>query len=69
MNLGNLFEVVVHYLLIGRMTSLGRWDGVLMMSVLVCMVTHWIGPIVTHDIRLLGSHDFTKLLYCIVSQP
>ena len=24
---------------------------------------------VSHDIRLSSSHDFTKLLYCIISQP
>ena len=24
-----------------------------MMSALVCMITHWIGPMVNHDIRLL----------------
>ena len=36
----------------------------------MCMVTHWIGPIMSHDIRLSSSHDFTKLLCYIVSnQP
>ena len=34
-----------------------------MVSVLVCMVTHWIGPIGSHDMRLSGSHNFTKLIY------
>ena len=34
-----------------------------MVSVLVCMVTHWIGLIGSHDIRLSGSHNFTKLIY------
>ena len=34
-----------------------------MVSVLVCMVTHWIGPIGSHDIRLLDSHNFSKLIY------
>ena len=38
-----------------------------MVSALVCMVTHWIGPMVSHDIRISSSLDFTKLLYCIVS--
>ena len=40
-----------------------------MMSALLCTITHWIGPTVNHNIRILGSHDFTKILYCIVSQP
>ena len=35
----------------------------LIISVLVHMITHWIGPIVSHDVRLLGSYDLTKLLY------
>ena len=50
MDLGNLFKVVVYYLLIRGMTNLDNWDGVPML-------------------RLLGSHDFTKLLYYINSQP
>ena len=33
-------EVVVLYILIGRITDLGHQDGFPMMSVLVCMVTH-----------------------------
>ena len=35
MNLGNLVETVVHYLLIGRMTCLGHQDEFLMMSALL----------------------------------
>ena len=35
MNLGNLVEIVVHHLLIGGMTYLGRWDEFLIVSVLV----------------------------------
>ena len=42
-------EVVVHHLLIGGMVGLGYWDGFPMVSALVCMVTHWIGPTVSHD--------------------
>ena len=28
-----------------------------------------VGPTMSHDVRLSGSQDFTKLLYYIVSQP
>ena len=38
-----------------------------MLSALMCMVTHYTGPMVSHDIRLSDSHDFTELLHCIVS--
>ena len=69
MSLGNPLEVVVHHFLIGGMTSLGYRDGFPIMSVLVCMVTHWTGPTVSYDLRLSSSHDLTKLLYCVVSQP
>ena len=68
MNLGNPFEAVVYHLIIGGMTGLDCRDEVPMMSTLMCMVTYWTGPTMSHDIRLLGSHDFTKLLYYIVSQ-
>ena len=43
-----------------RMVGFGYRDGFSMVSVLVCMVTHWTG----HTI----SHDLTKLLHCVVSQ-
>ena len=56
--LDNSLEVVVHHLLIGRMIGLGYQDEFLMVSALVCMVTHWI--------RLIVSHDFTRLLHCII---
>ena len=69
MGLGNLLEDVVHHLLIGGKVGLGYRDEFPMVSALVCMVTYWTGPTVSHDVRLLGSYDFTKLLYCIVSQP
>ena len=39
-DLGNPLEIVMNYLLIGRMTCLGHWDSFLMVSALVCMVAH-----------------------------
>ena len=69
MGLGNPLKVVVHHLLIGGITGLGYRDGFPMVSALVCMVTHWTRPTVTHDLRLASSHDLTKLLHYIVSQP
>ena len=38
-----------------------------MESALVCMVIHWIGPMVSHDLRLSSNHYFTKLLHYIIS--
>ena len=58
----------MHHPLIGRMVGLGYWDGVPMMSTLMCMVTHLTQPVVSHDIRISSSHDFTKLLHYIVFQ-
>ena len=49
-NLGNPFEIVVHYLLIRGMTCLDQQDEFPMMSVVVCMVTHKIGPPVNCEI-------------------
>ena len=49
MGLGNPLEVVVHHLLIGGMIGLGYQDGFPMLSALVCMVTHWVGPTMSHD--------------------
>ena len=40
MDLGNPFEVIIHYLLIERMISLGHWDRVPMVNALIYMVTH-----------------------------
>ena len=68
MGLGNLLEVVVHHLLIGEMVGLGYRDEFPMVSALVCMVTHWTGPTVSHDLRLSSSHDFTKMFHYVVSQ-
>ena len=67
MGLGNPLEVLVHYFLIGGMVGLGYWDGFPMMSTLVCMNAHWTGPMVSYDLRLSSSHDFTKLLHYVVS--
>ena len=50
MDLDNPFEVVVNYLLIGRMTCLSCQNGFPMMSALVCIVTYWTEPMVSHDI-------------------
>ena len=69
MGLGSPLEVVVHHFLIGGMVGLGYRDGFPMMCALVCMVTHWIGPMASHDLRLSSSHNLTKLLHCVVSQP
>ena len=69
MSLGNPLEFVVNHLLIRGMAGLGYWDGFPMVSALVCMVAHWTGPIVSYDLRLSSSHDSTKLLHYVVSQP
>ena len=69
MCLGNPLEVIEHHLLIEGMTSLGYRDGFPMVSALVCMVTYWIRPMVSHDLRLSSSHDLTKMLHYVVSQP
>ena len=52
-----------------EMIGLGPYDGFLMGNALVCMVTYWTRPMVSHDVRLSSSHDLTKLLYYMVSQP
>ena len=51
MDLYNLFEIVMHYLLIGGMICLGHLDGFPMVSVLVCMVTYYTRFMVNHDIN------------------
>ena len=67
MGLSNPLETVVYHLLIKGIIGLGYWDEFPMVSVLVCMVTHWTGVTVSHDLRLSSSHDLTKLLPCVVS--
>ena len=64
----NPLEVVVHHLLIGGMTNLGYQNMFPMMSALIYMITHWIRPMVSHNVKLSNSHDFTKLLHYVVSQ-
>ena len=52
------------------MIGLGYWDGFLMVSVLVCMVTwYWIRHTVSHDLTISSSRDITKFLYYVISQP
>ena len=69
MGLGNPLEVVVHHFSIRRMVGLSYRDEFSIVSALVCMVTHWTGHTMSHDLRLSSSHDLTKLLHCVVSQP
>ena len=69
MGLGNPLKVLVHNFLIGGMIGLGYWDGFPIMSALVCMNAHWIGPTVGHNLRQSSSHDLNKLFHCVVSQP
>ena len=67
--LSNPLEVVVYYLLIGEIVGLDHQDKFPMVSALVYMATHYTGSIRSHYSRLSISHDFTKLFYCVVSQP
>ena len=69
MGLGNPLKVVMHHLLIGRITCLGYWDEFPMVSALARMITHWTGPTVSHDLRISSNHNLTKLLLYVVSQP
>ena len=57
MDLGNLMEIVVDYLLIRGMVCLNRRDRVLMVDALVCIGTHWIRPGVNHDLKISSCHD------------
>ena len=59
---------MVHFL-IGGMVGLGHQDGFLMVSALVCMVTHWTKATMSHDLGLSSSYDLTKLLHCVVFEP
>ena len=67
-DLGNSLDVVVHHLLIGGMVGFGHRNEFPMVSALVCMITHWTWPMMSHDLRLSSSHDLTKLLHYVVSQ-
>ena len=67
MGLNNPLGVVVHYLPIGGMTGLDYQDGFPMVSALVCMVTRWVEPMMSHDLRPSSSHDLTKLFHYVVS--
>ena len=69
MGIGNLLEVIVHYLLIGGTNGLGHPNRFSMMSTLVYMITHWIGLTVSRDLRLSSNYDLTKLFHCVISQP
>ena len=69
MGLGNPLEVIVPYLLIGGIVGFGYQDIFPIVSAVVCMVTNWTRPMVSHDSRLSSSHDLTKLLHHVVSQP
>ena len=68
MGLDNPLEAIVHHFRIGGMASLDYWDGFSMVSALVCMVAHCTRPMVSYDLRLLSSHDSTKLLHYVISQ-
>ena len=68
MGLSSPLEFMVYHLL-REMTGLGYWDGFSTVRALVCMVTHWTGLMVSHDLRLSNSHEFTKFFYCVISQP
>ena len=50
MDLGDLFEVIINYLLIREKTCLSHRDGVTIVSVLVCIITYWTKLMVSHDI-------------------
>lgn len=50
MDLGNPFEVIVHYLLIKGMTNFSHEDEILMVNTLVYMVIHWTKPLMSHKI-------------------
>ena len=51
------------------MSGLGHQDSVLVVSVLACTITHQTRPTMSHDVRLLDSYEFIKLLYYMVYQP
>ena len=68
MDLGYPSETVVHYLLIGGIACLGYRDGCPMVSVLVHVIR------IGQDLQWIMTQGyqlswFTKLLYCMNSQP
>ena len=67
MDLGNPVEIVMHYLLIGGMTCLNCRDKFPIVSVLVCMVTHWTGRTVNHDIKLSIVMIYQTSILCRLS--
>ena len=67
MDLDNSFEIIVHYLLIRRIIILDHWDGIPIVRALMYTFTYWIRLTMSHDVRLSGSGDFTKLLCFIIS--
>ena len=63
MYLGNQFETVVYYLLIKEMISFWHWyEFPIVISALVCMTIHKTRPMMSHEIQLLGGHDFIGIL-------
>ena len=50
------------------MTGLGHHDEFPIMSTLVCIVTYQIESIMSHNVKLSSSHDFTKMFHYIVPQ-
>ena len=48
--------------------SSGYWVGVFVVSILMCMVTHWIRLVTSHEIGYRVFMTLTKLLYYISSQ-
>ena len=67
-DLGNLVEIVVHYLSIKGMACLGCQDGVFMVNALMYMITYWARPTVNHDLSSSGCHD-SPSYYMSDSQP
>ena len=57
MDLGNLTEIVVYYLLMGGMICFGCRDEFPMMSALVCVVTYWTILMMNHDTRISNCYD------------
>ena len=49
MDLDNPLEAIAHHFLIRGMASFGYRNEVPMVSTLVCIITHGIGSIVSHD--------------------